>query len=687
MQIREKINLYKPRKKILIAILITLSAMAFFWILFPPHFTETTDDMIMASFSYGYMGEYTSKLVYINILIGYALKTCMIIMPHIPWYSIFQCLIIFVSFAVIIFLILEKFDGILSAFPITLILAYFGYQFFSSLQFTKTASIASIAGALLMFYAIQKQKKWLLHVFAGFLLLIGSLYRFRMFEIVLLFMAGLGIIEVCRCIKQKKWLHLAKLCVPFLVVLFICFSCKMYDTWVYSHTPGWENYWEYNQLRDTLQNSLHNGSGGTGFPNYEENQELYSSLDITENDYNLYRSANFADTELFTEDIIRELVNVKGNISINKQFVKSFFSQNVAQLINYSFFPAVCIAAIFCILQFQKKKRMQYLLFIYEILSFGIVQLYFYWRGRYLQNRVDVGIFLTMTLIFLLHGYGENTFLPKKKNILILLAGIMAFSSVSYHTEQYKSDLKNRETSVSINEMRHLISTDQEHFYFYYTSWSVYPDWLCNIKTVGQKGCGKNTSALGTWRVSTYTVQQKWQQYGITNPYRDMIDNPDVLVVCPNEAAAEQILTHLREHYNTEINAYMVKIISGLYPVYRFSSVDLSLDTSSAINNKDILSSDSTYDADINQGILHVSGELYKENSNSFASNIYIGISSEDEEIFYYTTQLENINDNSTSKYGTFNCDVPLPETGCEINLYLQQDGKLYKVSVGELTY
>ena len=58
----------------------------------------------MASFAYGYMGEYTDKLVFINVIIGKILRFLIQLFPHVPWYALSQCAIIYASFTVIVFL-------------------------------------------------------------------------------------------------------------------------------------------------------------------------------------------------------------------------------------------------------------------------------------------------------------------------------------------------------------------------------------------------------------------------------------------------------------------------------------------------------------------------------------------------------------------------------------------------------
>ena len=163
-------------KTIGLSMLITLVSMLIFWWIFPPRFTETTDDMLMASFSYGYMGEYYAKLVYINSIVGFVLKICMKLVPWFPWYTFAQCMIIYLSHSTIMYLILKRFSGNKAIFPVSFIIIYFGYEFFSNLQFTKTATIAVVAGFLMMFYAVSEKRYWYTHIWAGILIFVGR-YR------------------------------------------------------------------------------------------------------------------------------------------------------------------------------------------------------------------------------------------------------------------------------------------------------------------------------------------------------------------------------------------------------------------------------------------------------------------------------------------------------------------------------
>ena len=673
-------KLSETGKNVLLAILITALATAVLWLIFPPHFTETNDDLIMACFAYGYMGVYTDKLVFINILIGKFLKFWVQIFPHVPWYALTQCAIVYASFTVLVFLMLQRFGRKKAAIPVAFLFAFFGYEFFSSMQFTKTAAAAVTAGMLLLFHGVAGSRKWYTYLIGGLLTLLGSLYRFRIFEMLLLLLFGVGLVFVWKPLREKQWMELLKICLPFVLVLSICFGAYVFDRWTYSHSTGWEDFWDYNYLRDNLQNSREDAEHSTGFPDYDENRELYESLDITENDYNLYSTGNFADTELFTKEVIQTLVDAKGNKAINGAFFRSFFMEIGKGMISYSVFPALCIALLAGALSVGRRRRDGLLLLIYEAAVFIGIQLYFFYRGRYLQSRTDVSVIFAMVAILGFYTVELEAVLPTKRKTAALLAGACLISAVPAHVEFWDNDHAELEYRTN-TEVHELMASDQEHFYLCFANWSSFPDKMYDIWHVGEKGCGKNRSALGTWRVSTPTVKNKLEKYDITNPYRDLIDNDSLYLLCVNSQNLNQVLTHIRTHYKKDVYAYQVKTVEGTYPIYRVASGEPQLDTTGAVDGTETLYYDlSRWEQD---GLLYLDGTLYAEDTNSFASNIYVGIVGPDgTEQFYYTTQYQSdeIEDNLNGEYGSFTRGIPMPEEGSVLNLYLETEDGLYVV-------
>lgn len=667
-------------KDFLLASIITAVTIITFLFICPPHFTETNDDMIMASFLYGYMGQSTDKLVFINILVGKFLKLCVSICPALPWYTLLQYVIISSSLLILIFLMIQKFGRKLAFVPITFCLLFFGYEFLSSLQFTKTAAIAVIAGMLLMFYGVYANRRLCVYLIGGTLTFIGSLYRFRIFEMMLLLMFGVGLIVAHKSLFSKKWIELFKICIPFFVVISICFVAFIFDRWTYNHSEGWEDFWEYNYLRDNLQNSKEDVNHTTGFPDYDENQELYASLNITKNDYYLYCSGNFADTELFTPYVVNTLVSAKSKKIINFQFIESFIKVIGKGLFKYTVFPSLCISIWAAMLCINKKEKQRFFLLFYEILVFVGIQFYFYHRGRYLQSRTDVSLIFALVMILILYNIDLKSLIPTNLKTVALLAGtciIFAIPSLTNHRSEFKTELAKNATT----KIHSLISSDMSHFYLCYTNWGNFPDKMYDAWDVAEEGCGKNRSALGTWRVSTPTVINKLAEYDIANPYRDIVDNKNIYLLCVDHNHLDLVMTHIRDHYAQNACAHKVKLVEERYPLYVITTENLELDVDFASDGTNILN----YDISINEedNTLYINGYLYGNNENSFASNIYIGIIDENgSENFYYTTQHKSdfTDDNMNGEYGSFSCSIPLLDPNYTLNLYLETNEELYVV-------
>ena len=158
-------SIWGKHKNIILAVICALVTAWIFLFLFPARF-ETNDDTGMAQIAYGARGFYSSHLIFINVLVGRILRACLETFPTVPWYTVFQVALVCISFVIIFYLLFEKF-GSKAIFPIVILSAYFGYEFLSRIQFSKTAGIAVIAGFLLLFDAIENRRHILAYLCGG----------------------------------------------------------------------------------------------------------------------------------------------------------------------------------------------------------------------------------------------------------------------------------------------------------------------------------------------------------------------------------------------------------------------------------------------------------------------------------------------------------------------------------------
>lgn len=107
---------------------------------------------------------------------------------------------------------------------------------------------------------------------------IGSMYRFEQFIACVALMSGLGICQMLKGRKKDVFKRVRRPLFGVLVMLLLSFGLKGFDTFVYQSDPQWKQYTEYNELRTELLDY--------DFPEYEDYEEEYEQLGITEDAYN-----------------------------------------------------------------------------------------------------------------------------------------------------------------------------------------------------------------------------------------------------------------------------------------------------------------------------------------------------------------------------------------------------------------
>lgn len=646
--------------------LMLLSALVFWGILFACF--ETNDDAGMAAIIYGYQGEFTSRMVFINVLMGYLMEACLTVIPQLPWYTLFQCGLLMASFGTMLYLIFCRFQRWTAVLPAALLLIFFGYHCFTLVQFSKTAGVAVIAGILLMFHAWTHRRRWWFYVLAGALILAGSLYRFSVFEMLLIPLAGVGLFLLIPLLKQRSWKDILRLCIPFVVVFALCFGCKVFDTWSYQHIDNWNEYLHFNSLRAQLLDY--------GFPDYEENIELYTSLGISEQDLTLYQNWEFADPERFTIEVMEQLVAAKEPRT--PAALSTIWSNLGIGLLSYSFLPATLIVLMLGLL-WSKKNSL--LLLAYEVLAFCGIQIYLFLRGRYLVTRVDISLFLAVFLVLVLYTWEQAPKLQRRLGLVLSAAALVV--SLPYMASTQAQAPSIQASAQSNQDVFELISSDPSHLYLV----TGLPDDL-SLFHIERQGNRSNWSQLGGWKTHSPIMQSVWDRFGVTNPYRNMVDNPDIYYLCNSDM--ELRLNYIRSHYAPDAQAYVVKLIGedAAYPVFRIATTPPQLDWDSASTDTDGLVQDISYswtDAGLN-----VSGILYEPGTNSFASNIYVGIETPDgEQSYSYTTQRQDasLGDVTTGSFGSFSIQFQeVPADGSRLTVYLETEDTLYAVDAGTIS-
>lgn len=677
MPLKEKMKTYTERfspmcwfrkhSSVWIALFASVILVLCYW-KFGSYCWETNDDAFLAGISYGYHGSYDSHLIYINTLYGRLLNCFQSLLPSLPWYLIVEYGILVGSIGALFYLVLERWRGWTGILPIAVFVAFFAGYFLGFLQYTKVAGIASAAGILLLFHGVEKRKNWPVILAALLLSWLGFCLRKMEFLMLLAPLFGVGVYELWCLAREKEFGKIKKLFIVFLVLFAGCACLEIVDWNVYRKDPQWQAYETYNAYRTELLDY--------GFPDYEKNRELYSSLNISESDLELFKAWDFDDPEVFNIDAMKQLVDAREKDSLGLAQIVFFLRVAFREFKIYTWFPAI-ICALLLLFFFEERKSWG--LAIYEIFALFAIEVYLLYCGRALKGRVDAPLFLTVFFVIILFccnqkKAGETL---HRKSIL-LLSLFTLFSQFSIENVRTNESTERIINSIHLYDAYQVLSTDRDTMYF--TRCGDLPDDYYPGKMGGQ-GFLSNVSYLGGWLTQSPITNEKKAAYGITNPYRDMVDSDHIRLMSKDVLP---VVTYIRGHYAPEAEAVAVRMVNGEFPVYRIvtGAPDASEKTM-------VPCQDGQWHLELTEAG-SIIGYLYRPGINSFAADIYLGMQPEGgEERFYYTLQtiLPENQGLMEGGYSCFSVNAQEMETGTyHVFLYLEVKDTCYQVDAGMLT-
>jgi len=532
-----------------------------YFFLFTPGY-ETNDDQALDSIVSGYRGDYTSHLVFINIFLGKFLKILVTIMPNIKWYPVMHFSVLFAAFVMITYIITKKckqFGYII----VLIILTYFGYECYVNVQFTKTAGVASVAGAIAIMYALENRKMMKRLIVVGYiLLLLGSFLRFKAYGIILIMLAVLGVIEIIKiyhnrkdirdfCLKSLKYILIWAVIIGSTGVFYYLDKC------IYDSDPEWSYYREFNQKRAVLTD--------TGFPDYEQNIETYTALGISENDYYLYSNWTFADPDIFTIEMMDELIDLKTHENIG--YFSVFIHELLPGFLQERCFQAfILLFFLWLFLSHRKKGAV-----LYVFLAIAGINIYFIYLNRYLQNRVDTVVWLGAVVVFslLMEDYLKIPHISRCGRAVLFSAVVLACLNMDLYKINQDSQYS-QEDIAYYTEFYEMILNDKDTLYLTDVVSSNQTGMVYSLFTYIPKGIQSNYYTLGGWGTNMPTNLAVLDNYNIDNPFRDIVNNEQVCIIS-NSPLINNILVYIQEHYDN--GAYLQVVYDdGRMQIYRVCS-------------------------------------------------------------------------------------------------------------------
>lgn len=546
---------YRKISVALISNLLILGAMAAFM---RPSF-ETNDDIVFAELGSGLRGVKDAHLVFQNYGLGMIYRLLYGVTGRLPWYTIVQYMILFAAFTVVTYVLISRLGEISGLCLFVILACGFGYEGYIHLQFTKTAGIAAAAAVFLLLYLLEQEKYSWWGIAGGILLaVIAYMYREDQFWASCGLMAGAGLLFLfdLRKYRNKKLCRLGICVLTFGVLLLSVFGVDRWDSSKY-RSAEWKEYQEFNQLRSELLDY--------GFPDYDSNQEIYEELGISREAYELYKSWNFNDTEKFDTEVMKKLVDLKQKRPLTIRTVTAFlrrFPSDLLRMPMFYFFAVFAVLWLLC----GKKDVCSVISVLAECLLLVAVYFYLYYQGRYMVNRVDVGLWFSACLVMLwIFSSGEVKYMNTKVSVLLCMICVVLGQFMMYKDWRLATS-SIPEARVSQRAVLETIGTDKEHTYL------AKSGMLSEIVCYGPfdrmpENLLDNVYWFGGWECRTPGYTRAMEVHGIINPYRDVVNNENIYLVDDN---IDLTLKYIRQYYAENAQAVFVKTI-GNVDVYQIT--------------------------------------------------------------------------------------------------------------------
>lgn len=532
----------KNRKKVWFSLLLNSVILLILLLVFRPKY-ETNDDVGILCMVSGVKLGADAHLVYVNYILGKILVWCYQIYANLPWYALLQYGALLLAFTAVSYVCLNKLEDKAVICILMPILCAFSFEAYIKLQYTKTAGILSAAGLFLFCYAIISEEKYKKRMICAVLLCaLGFMYRNVQFCAEAALMAAVGIPILLECSKQRKEKEYKILrqgltgCICLFLILGGLFVA---DKLAY-RSDQWQEYLAYNTARTELYDY--------GFPEYKANKETYEKLQINENAFKLYKQWNHGDPEKMSTEIMQSIASVKPQKTVNRKLILGYLHLFPVKFFTIAVFYISFMVFIYSILT-GKYNKASVLSLAYEAVMLMLLYFYLYYQGRYLYNRVDVGIWFAVSLVILWNYKSGNRKYGMGVGAVLAVLALFVCGVQGEWNSRIRCNAK--ENYTAMRTFIEDIHNDQEHLYLTKMGTVSFAK-AYGVFDVIPKGMADNMYPLGGWTAQTPVYMEVLSRYGVHNPFRDMIGNANICLV---DKEIEKTIQYLHTYYDADAEA------------------------------------------------------------------------------------------------------------------------------------
>jgi len=547
---------FKKHKYELIAIGVTL-----LWLLvcLASKMVEETNDDIAIAFMIAHSPEHLCPFVHpaYSKLLGIFFDW----IPQINWWSVFSLFGITIAAYVFSCMSLKKFDGVKKWIAIAAVLSLIYVAAIDQFNFTRTAGVISLAGAVRMVDCICDQtkktiSKILKGVSAVVLLLWGISVRSESFFLCIPFCVGYFAAKELLSSDQNKRMfcfkkHWLKRAGILTAILFAVFAFEQAgDCWLKSD-PAWAEYIRFNKARALV-------SDYCGLPEYKGHEAEYSAIDVSELDLEMVGYWITENPDSITTEKMVALAELS-----DAQVDWKTAAYTVYRMRDRLVFIIAAFIVLVCILS---GRLMDWLYIGCISAGAAAVAVYISKQGRFPARVFDV-ICLNVAITSLMGSLGGNILSQRLKQrlgkgwsarigavlektvIALVLAAACAYIVHGFSGSAWYWERWNR----SMQRARQIEEQDDRVYILPVGSPLASNKQAYGLWSMPHHGASRNIFYLGGWEQRAPYMLQIREQQGVSNLFTALVEKPNVY-----STAEEPMQEWLSKYYQGNITVSTV---------------------------------------------------------------------------------------------------------------------------------
>jgi hypothetical protein len=523
---------------------------------------ESNDDAGMNLIAAGraYSDSPDEHLLFSNVLVGLALKGLYGASPGLPWYGLYLIGVTALSLVGLCYALLRARPVEAQLLLTGGLLLAAGLPCLVLLQFTRAAALAALAGLTLLLAASSGRAGRGAWAGGLLLLLVACLVRFDSFLLIGAVLApAVAVAVLSPGVARRRRLLLAGC---LLGVLAAGAGLGQLNRWYYEQDEGWRGFYEFNALRAEFTDNMRVDFN-------EHTESALRAAGWAPVDLGMLCNWNFADPERFSADRLRAVLDRVGDEDrVTEQRSVADCGKLLAadkDLLALLGFGAACLA----LTGGGWRARAVPLLCLLAAAAVSLWLFLYY----HLPARVSFPAFAGFAAVAVFGAAGvpgRREFWPGtpagawRAAVLVLAAGLLAWRFAA--SAEAAGAVRARHLEAA--EMMERLGPRPRQLFVLWAASFPFEDVVYPLKPAAVPPSFKAVS-LGVLTTTPITAQ-RLREFGVTDLYRSLCANRDVLIVC-NTRDLRLLAGYMRKHYGVHLGVRPYFADPVLRPAYIFS--------------------------------------------------------------------------------------------------------------------